>query len=111
MKSRGIRHDQASKGDADALKLLDKLFSQAKAQFGPAIKAQWFYTGDLCPGCSIRPIGAMHYKGKEALSMNAFMYRERGVLIGYFLCEVCATKIHTAAEKNPYHQIPLHDDI
>jgi hypothetical protein len=112
MKSRRFRPDPPPADDeAEVLGLLDKLYAQAKAQFGAAVKGQWFYTGELCPGCSIRPIEVMRYKGKAALSMNAFMYRARGVLIGYLLCEVCATQIFKAAEKNPYQQIPLHNDI
>lgn len=31
--------------------LLRKLFMQAKAQFGSAIKSFWFYDGNLCPAC------------------------------------------------------------
>lgn len=111
MKSRRFRPAPAPADDEAVLELLDKMFRQAKAQFGAAVKAQWFYTGDLCPGCSIRPIEVLRHKGQAALSVNAFMYRERGVLIGYLLCETCATKIFKAAEKNPYQQIPLHDDI
>jgi len=90
---------------------MDKLFTQAKAQFGAAVKAFWFYDGDLCPGCLQRSIGVMKFKGKDALAINAFMYRARGVLIGYFLCETCALHIFREAEKNPYRQTPLHADI
>jgi len=111
MKSRRMPPKPALDAEAEVLALLDSLFTQAKAQFGTAVKGQWFYTGDLCPGCSFRPIDAMRVKGEQALSMNAFMYRERGVLIGYLLCSVCANQIFKAAKKNPYQQIPLHDDI
>ena len=58
-----------------------------------------------------RPIGAIKFKGKDALAINAFIYRERGVLIGYFLCETCAKFIFKEAQKNPYKQTPLHTDI
>ncbi|MCB0062138.1 MAG: nucleotidyltransferase domain-containing protein, partial [Caldilineaceae bacterium] len=50
-------------------------------------------------------------KGQDALSLNAFIYRARGVLIGYFLCGQCAAKIHEAAAINPGKQIPLHTVI
>ena len=91
--------------------LLAKLFSQAKAQFGGAVKSFWFYDGDLCPACNRREIDMMKIKGKEALSLNAFIYRENGTLIGYFLCAVCAKQIFKSAQTNPYTQTPLHAEI
>jgi hypothetical protein len=91
--------------------IMEKMFTQAKAQFGAAIKGFWFYEGDLCPGCLQRPISTMNFKGKEALAVNGFMYRQRGVLIGYFLCKTCALHIFREAEKHPYQQTALHADI
>ncbi|MCI0555313.1 MAG: hypothetical protein L0287_30570 [Anaerolineae bacterium] len=112
MKSRPIRHNKsADDSKAAADELLSAMFKQAKAQFGNAIKSFWFYDGDLCPGCLARPIGAVKFKGKDALAINAFIYRPRGVLIGYFLCGTCAKFIFKEAEKNPYKQTPLHADI
>ncbi|MDP2975374.1 MAG: hypothetical protein Q8N45_04080 [Anaerolineales bacterium] len=112
MKSRPFRRDKVlDEGTAAADELLNKLFIQAKAQFGAAIKSFWFYDGDLCPACAQRPIGVVKYKGKDALAINAFIYRERGVLIGYFLCETCATHIFKEAQKNPYRQTLIHADI
>jgi hypothetical protein len=99
-------------GEQDfAAAVLDTLISFGKAQFGDAVKAYWVYDGDLCPCCLKRKIDTMKYKGKEALSVNGFMYRERGVLIGYLLCGLCAgdifqtswkwkTQIHENIEKN-----------
>jgi hypothetical protein len=87
------------------------MFGQAKAQFGDAVKSYWFYEGDFCPGCLARPIGVIKMKGENAVAINGFMYRPRGVLIGYFLCEVCANYIFREAEKHPYKQTPLHADI
>jgi hypothetical protein len=101
----------ASDTKASANELLSMMFTQAKAQFGDGIKSFWFYDGDLCPGCMARPIDAMKIKGKDALSLNAFIYRPRGVLIGYLLCQTCATHIFDEAQKNPYKQTPLHADI
>jgi hypothetical protein len=91
--------------------MLDKLYRQAKAQFGSAIQSYWFYDSDLCPGCAQRPVGTLKIRGREALSLNAFIYRERGVLIGYLLCETCAKYIFKEAQKHPYVQTPLHANI
>ena len=107
MRQRSNAHDKSTSVD----ELLHKMFTQAKVQFGDAVKAFWFYDGDLCPACTQRPIGAVKYKGKDALSLNAFIYREHGVLIGYFLCATCARQIFRSAQMNPYHQTPLHAEI
>ena len=96
---------------AEADKILNMMLRQSKAHFGSAVKAFWFYEGDLCPGCMSRPIGVIKIKGKDALAINAFIYRPRGVLIGYFLCEICAKYVFNEAQKNPYKQTPLHADI
>ena len=98
-----------SKTEAD--KILEMMFNQGKAQFGNAMKSFWLYDGDLCPGCLARTIDTMKIKGKDALSINGFMYRLHGVLIGYFLCETCASYIFKEAAKNPYKQTHLHTDI
>ncbi len=91
--------------------MLGKLFAQAKAQFGDAVKSFWFYDGDLCPACSQRPLEIIKFKGKDALSLNAFIYRQRGVLIGYFLCETCAKRILREAKIHPYTKTALHAEI
>ncbi|MFN8491421.1 MAG: hypothetical protein U0350_27740 [Caldilineaceae bacterium] len=93
---------------ADAM--LAQLFSQARRQFGNAIKGYWFYDPDPCPGCG-RAIDAVKLKGKDGLSLNAFIYRERGILIGYLLCSRCAKQIFQASKVNPNKQIPLHTTI
>ncbi|HLA05832.1 MAG TPA: hypothetical protein VJ022_00190 [Anaerolineales bacterium] len=112
MTSRSNWHNNpADDSKAAADQLLNTLFKQAKAQFGDAVKSFWFYDGDLCPACMARPIGVVKFKGKNALAINAFIYRERGVLIGYFLCEICAKFIFKEAQRNPYKQTPLHTDI
>lgn len=89
---------------------LAQMFQQAQSQFGDAVKSHWFNSGDACPGCG-GEIDALKFKGEDALSLNAFIYRERGVLIGYLLCGDCAGKIMRAAKKNPYKQIALHATI
>lgn len=112
MSSRSRRHRKSTdntKTEAD--KILELMYAQGKAQFGDAVKSFWLYDGDLCPGCLARPIGVIKMKGENALAINGFIYRPRGVLIGYFLCEVCANYIFKEAGKNPYKQTPLHADI
>ena len=84
------------------------IIDMMKAQFGNAVKAYWFYDGDLCPCCLTRPIDEMMFEGKKALSINAFMYRERGVLIAYLLCGKCAEKLVALSPKEP---TPMHKDI
>jgi hypothetical protein len=90
--------------------MLAQLFTRAKAQFGDAVRGFWFYDGDPCPGCGF-PVDAMKYKGEDALSLNAFIYRPRGVLIGYLLCALCAQQIFQAAQQKPREQTPLHAAI
>lgn len=82
---------------ASADKVLRAMLAQARAQFGDAVKSFWFYEGELCPGCMARPIGIIKMKGENALAINGFIYRPRGVLIGYFLCQTCATNIFDEA--------------
>ena len=53
----------------------------------------------------------MKYKKQEAVSLNAFIFREHGVLIAYLLCGKCASHIFRESEKNPYRQLPIHDEI
>jgi len=91
-----------------AAAILDTMVSLGKAQFGDAVKAYWIYDGDVCPCCLKRPIDVMKYKGKEALSVNGFMYRERGVLIGYLLCGLCAQDIFKTSKKR---QTSMHENI
>ena len=90
--------------------LLEQLFRQAQMQFGAAIKSRWFYDGDGCPGCG-RKINTMKFKGQDALSLNAFIFREHGVLIGYMLCGKCAKQIFKKSETNPLGPTPLHAEI
>jgi hypothetical protein len=75
------------------------MHTQGKRQFGEAVKSFWFYEDDLCPGCMARPIGTVKIKGREGLPVNAFIHHPGGVLIGYFLCGICARFIHSEAAK------------
>ena len=91
--------------------LLELLFSQAKMQFGSAVASRWLYDGDGCPGCR-REVKAMKFKGKNAMSLNAFIFREHGVLIAYLLCGKCARYILRESEKNPFGgKTSLHGEI
>jgi hypothetical protein len=107
MKPKSNSNDPSAAAD----EILKKLYLQARAQFGDAIQYHWFYDGDLCPACAGRSIDVLKYEGQDALSVNAFIYRARGVLIGYFLCAACARQIFQSAKVNPYHQTPLHAEI
>ncbi len=82
-----------------------------RVQFGDAVKGFWVYAEDLCPCCATRPIDATLMRGKKGLSINSFIYRDRGVLIGYLLCGVCAQQIFADAQKNPYKQTEKHTAI
>lgn len=92
--------------------LLEQLFQQAKMQFGSVIRSRWFYDGDGCPGCGSE-ISAMKFKKKQALSLNAFIYRDHGVLIAYLLCGKCAKYIFDESGKDPFSDtpLPLHTEI
>ena len=82
--------------------LLEQLFRQAQMQFGSVVKSRWLHDGDGCPGCG-REIGTMKFKKKKALSLNAFIYREHGVLIAYLLCGKCANQVIHATQNLPLH--------
>jgi hypothetical protein len=84
--------------------LLEQLFIQSKIRFGTAVKSRWFHDGDDCPGCG-REIDAVKYKGKDAVSLNVFIYREHGVLIGYLLCGKCGKKVIKATSDTPLHAV------
>jgi hypothetical protein len=90
--------------------MMETIFRQAQMQFGSAVKSRWMHDGDGCPGCG-REIDGMKFKGKKALSLNAFIFRDHGVLIAYLLCGKCAGHIFRESEKNPYSQTPLHTEI
>ena len=96
--------------DKEISDLLEQLFRQAKIQFGSAVKSRWLHDGDGCPGCG-REVDAVKFKKKKALSLNAFILCEHGVLIAYLLCGKCATYIIEESKKNPYTKTDLHVEI
>ncbi len=112
MKSNSARYNKLSDtAKAIGNELLAALFADVKARFGDAIKSFWLYDGDLCPGCLMRSTGRLKFHGQEVLAINAFVYRPRGVLIGYYLCEICTDFIFQEAAQHPYQQTPLHGEI
>ena len=90
--------------------LLDQLFRQAQMQFGSAVKGRWLHDGEDCPGCG-KEVTVTKYKKKDALSINAFIFREHGVLIAYVLCGKCAGLILRESKKNTFGKLPIHDEI
>jgi hypothetical protein len=105
------RNRSSSESQTYAHEVLKGLLKQAQTQFGKAVKGFWFYDGELCPGCLQSEINTVDFKGEEALSLNAFIYRERGILIGYFLCRFCAAYIFEQTDKHPGVDTPLHRKI
>ncbi|GIK54961.1 MAG: hypothetical protein HND44_01150 [Chloroflexi bacterium] len=86
------------------------VFLQMQAQYGKVVNGVWFNEEAECPGCG-RPIDALKTKKGDVLSLNIFIYGERGILIGYFLCSRCAKEIFKAAKRNPGVQTARHDTI
>ena len=90
--------------------LLNQLFRQAQMQLGTAVRGRWLYDGGGCPGCG-KEVGVMKYKKQDALSLNAFIFREHGVLIAYLLCGMCARHILREAQKTPNQKLAIHGEI
>ena len=90
--------------------MLAQTFAIAKTQFGNAVKSSWFYASDTCPGCD-RRVDLIKHKGGKAISLNAFIHRKPGVLIGYVLCKRCVAVVMEAGKKFPPEQTPLHATI
>jgi len=84
------------------MEMLEILYTRAQRQFGSAVRLRWFHSLDPCPGCG-KKIGAMKWKGEDVLSLNAFIFREHGVLIGYLLCGKCGKKVINSTETTPLH--------
>lgn len=98
--------DEVARQIADDL--LTRMYRRARAQFGDIIKGFWLYDEDPCPGCGF-PIDVPVHEGRQAISLNVFIYRPRGILIGYMLCSRCARQIFDAIHANPGIQTtPLH---
>jgi hypothetical protein len=92
----------SKKPDKEIAELLEMMFRQGQMQFGAAVKTRWLHDGDGCPGCGSR-INVTKYKKKNCLSLNAYIYREHGALIGYLLCSNCANQVIRATSNLPLH--------
>jgi predicted RNA-binding Zn-ribbon protein involved in translation (DUF1610 family) len=90
------------KVDKEIGEMLEMIFRQAQMQFGSAIKSRWLHAVDGCPGCG-KEINVTKYKKKNCLSLNAYIYREHGVLIAYLLCSNCANQVIRATSNLPLH--------
>ncbi len=90
--------------------LLDAMYRAAKMQYGPVVKGMWLHREKECPGCG-GTLNQTKYKGKKALSLNTFFYRDHGVLIGYMLCSKCANMAIKYGETKPEGKTPLHEEI
>lgn len=111
MRTRRSRHSKSPNADKPYFDAMSKIFAQAKAHFGSAVKSFWFYESEICPACLKNSIGVVNFNGEEGLALNAFMYRKHGVMIGYLLCDICANFIHAQAQMNPYKETSLHADV
>ncbi len=89
---------------------LMQFFAQARAQFGDAVKAYWFNDSEKCPAC-LRTVDTFKMKGHDRISLNGYIFRKKGILIGYFLCGRCAKRIFKDAKQNPYQQTEVHEHI
>ncbi|MHB0935366.1 MAG: hypothetical protein ACYDCO_16630 [Armatimonadota bacterium] len=94
--------------------LADTYLEMMQAQFGDSVKAFWFYEGDRCPCCGeLNPIAEMTER-ERTISLNGYMYRARGVLIGYILCIKCANAVMAACQEKEARltgTTPLHQQI
>ena len=87
---------------------MEKMLALCQAQYGDAIKTYWFYSESVCPCCAKRQTAVFKHKNENAVSLNAFMYRERGVLIGYVLCGFCISELLKTSKKR---QAIMHENI
>ncbi|MBI5035398.1 MAG: hypothetical protein HZB51_33140 [Chloroflexi bacterium] len=87
---------------------MEKMLTVCQAQYGNAIKTYWFYAEEICPCCTKRQTLLFKHKNENAVSLNAFMYRERGVLIGYTLCGLCISELLKTSKKR---QTLMHENI
>ncbi len=92
----------------DLADVLAAMYRRARQQFRDAVQGFWLYDEEPCPGCGF-PVDLIEHEGGTALSLNVFIYRPRGILIGYLLCSRCVQQIADAVAANPGLQTtPLH---
>jgi hypothetical protein len=104
---RQTRHDEETARFAHKIELL---LIEMGRRWGDLVKSHWFNDSENCPGCGF-PVDTPEFEKERLLSINAFIYRPQGVLIGYFLCSICAGRIFDAAREHPNTQTPLHGVI
>jgi len=90
---------------------LGALFNRMNAWPGRPIRSQWCCDSEVWPGCGKRPVGPFKHQGRDVVSVNAFLYREEGVLISYQLCGQCAAAVMKSARRHPQDPSPLHRTI
>jgi len=85
---------------------IDEIMGIFKARFGNSAQGCWVYSDDLCPGCQVNNIGDFYIKGERQVSINAYMYRNRGILIAYLLCGHCAMQVidNSSKENQSIHE-------
>ena len=76
-----------------------QLFDQAKSMYGDIIENYWFYESEICPGCGSE-IDTLKFGEEDAVSLNAYMYRDLNTLIAYLLCSNCVTEIFRKSKKS-----------
>jgi hypothetical protein len=105
-----LRARRSSAPRNSAEETLAQVFALSHAHFGDAVKSHWLHDGDGCPGCG-REISAVRWKGQDVISLNTFIYRRRGVLIGYLLCGTCGEYVMRAGQDPLVKHTELHDVI
>ena len=98
------------KKEHDIDNMMAQLLLQYEEQYGNTIKSYWFHESDFCPSCG-RKVDFFKVKRGQAISLNGFLYRQRNVLLGYFLCGRCAKRIHQDARLYPGVETEQHAKI
>jgi hypothetical protein len=79
--------------DITIIEAMHQLFSHAQEMYGDAVESFWFHESEVCPCCKKNKINNLN-SGKDSLmSLNSFIYRDMNVLIIYFLCIPCVTRL------------------
>jgi hypothetical protein len=97
--------------DITIIEAMHELFFRAQEMYGDAVESFWFHESEVCPCCSKSKIDMIN-TGKDSalMSLNSFIYRDMNVLIIYFLCSQCITKIPVSTgkkQKDLYNSIEL----
>lgn len=78
---------------------IDTLFLNALDRYGDAIEKFWIYESEVCPCCNTSQIDSLEIEGENKVSVNSYIYRDLNVLIAYFLCSKCITKLLKKGKK------------